>query len=304
VDLDISQPFTRKHALDAGLTDAQLRSVDFFKILVGVFISSRARVTPVIRARAALLIHPPSAILTHSSLARILGAPVPHDPLEHVTVTDRKDRRQRHGLRCHAMPIDESDVRVLNGLRTSCPARNFVEMAGLLSLVDLVVYGDWLVRQNHVGLAELLDYCDRTRLRHARRAREAAAYVRENVDSPMETRLRMLIVLAGLPEPEVNVKIRDENGQVILRADLAYRSVRLAVEYDGRHHVEDPAQAHRDGDRRDEFEEGSWRLLVVRSAGIYREPERTVLRVWRALRARGYQPLPQPTDAWRAHFGR
>lgn len=26
----------------------------------------------------------------------------------------------------------------------------------------------------------------------------------------METRLRMLLVLAGLPEPEINLKIRDE----------------------------------------------------------------------------------------------
>ena len=120
----------------------------------------------------------------------------------------------------------------------------------------------------------------------------------------METRLRMLLVLAGLPEPKVNLKIVDEHGQVVLRADLAYPSVKLAVEYDGRHHAEDRVQVARDGDRRDEFEEGLWRLLVVTSSGIYREPEKTITRVWRALRARGFSPLPEPTDGWRPHFGR
>ena len=40
--------------------------------------------------------------------------------------------------------------------------------------------------------------------RGAKLARRAARFVRDGVDSAMETRLRMLLVLAGLPAPEVN----------------------------------------------------------------------------------------------------
>ena len=44
--------------------------------------------------------------------------------------------------------------------------------------------------------------------RGCRLARRAASLAREGVDSPQETRLRLLLVLAGLPEPRVNVIIR------------------------------------------------------------------------------------------------
>lgn len=46
--------------------------------------------------------------------------------------------------------------------------------------------------------------------------------MRQGVDSPMETRLRMLIVLAGYPEPRVNVIIRHENGDWSTRLDLCH----------------------------------------------------------------------------------
>jgi very-short-patch-repair endonuclease len=112
----------------------------------------------------------------------------------------------------------------------------------------------------------------------------------------------MLLVLAGLPEPEVNLEIRDDAGVVRMRLDLSYPRVRLAIEYDGRHHLEDVAQWERDPERRDDLEDSDWRVLVVTSRGIYREPARTVFRVRRALRARGYRPLPPPSDAWRPYF--
>ncbi len=54
------------------------------------------------------------------------------------------------------------------------------------------------------------------------------------VDSPMVTRLRMLIVLAGLPEPKVNLVIRDEYGHPVRRYDLGYEKSRTLVEYDAR----------------------------------------------------------------------
>jgi len=48
--------------------------------------------------------------------------------------------------------------------------------------------------------------------------------VRIGVDSPLETRLRLLIVLAGLPEPKVNHQLRDQHGDVVMRFDLSYPS--------------------------------------------------------------------------------
>jgi very-short-patch-repair endonuclease len=137
----------------------------------------------------------------------------------------------------------------------------------------------------------------------ARRALEAARYVRRDVDSPMETRLRMPLVLAGLPEPEINLKIRDDDGEVIRKYDLSYPAARIAVEYNGKVHIETTEQWEHDLERRADVDEDNWRLIVVVSAGIYKRPEQTVARVWRVLRARGVSGTPaRPSDAWRAHF--
>ena len=301
--LDITEPFTRAQARAEGISDRQLRGPDFQQLLGGIYLSSRITDLARRRARAALMVHPAGAVATHFTSARVLGAPVPDHPLEHVTVSRPEDRRQRHGLRCHVMALEAADIRMVDGLRVSDPHRLFVEMAPLLSLVDLVVLGDWLVKHEHVTTASLIKYCDSTTAQHAATARRAAAYVRDRVDSPMETRLRMLIVLAGLPEPEVNLRFVLRDGTAKVRIDLSYPKVKLAVEYDGRHHVEKVAQWDSDLDRREGMDEGRWRIVVVTSRGIYHEPGHTVQRVYRALRDRKYRPLAPPTDAWRVHFG-
>jgi hypothetical protein len=89
----------------------------------------------------------------------------------------------------------------------------------------------------------------------------------------METRLRMLIVLAGLPEPAVNLILRDELGAPIRRYDLPYRASRTAVEYDGRHHIERKSQWESDIERREAIDSDNHRLLVVIARGIYVEPD-------------------------------
>ena len=75
----------------------------------------------------------------------------------------------------------------------------------------------------------------------------------------------MLIVLAGLPEPVVN-----------LEADL---------------------------ERRDAIDDSEWRLVPVISSGIYKDPLRTLRRVHRVLLARGMPGVPlRLSDDWRPHF--
>jgi very-short-patch-repair endonuclease len=265
-----------------------------------VYVSSAVPDTPRLRAEAALLVHPPGAVATHSTSARVIGAPVPADHLEHVTVADSSDRRQRRGLRCHVAALTAEETHVVRGLRISAPHRMFLELAGWLPLVDLVVVGDWLVQRELTSPELLLDYCTKATDAYAKAAREAAAYVRRKVDSPMETRLRMLLVLAGLPEPEINRQLRDDHGNIVLRLDLCYPGVRVAIEYDGRQHLELLDQWERDVERRDDLH--GWRVVTVTSKGIYREPEKTLRRVLDALAERGYRPLPRLKDDWRPHF--
>jgi len=298
------EPFTTAQALAFGLTRADLKGPQYVQVLHGVHAPAFAMVPSVrtlTRVRAALLTHPATAVASHGSAARVLGAPVPSEEVEHVTVAHEDHRRRRIGVRCHVSALDRRDVEVLSGIRITAPHRLFVDLAQCLALVDLVVVGDWLVARGRMSTESLTAYCARATTPHVALARRAAAYVRERVESPMETRLRLLLVLAGLPEPEVNRELRDGSGFLVTRLDLSWRHVKVAVEYDGRQHLASTAQWERDVERRDDLTAAGWVVITVTASGIHRNPEDTIRRVHEALVSRGCRRV-RLRDRWRPHF--
>lgn len=299
--IDVRRPFRRADGLRAGIPRGTLDGPGFRRLGHGVLVSAAVPDSPRLRAEAALVPFPGTAYASHASAARVWQVPIPTLPDEHVTVADRADRRKRAGLRCHVRV--GADVCVVDGVPVSTLPDLFVELADLLGLVDLVVVGDWMLRRRGVSVEQLRAAVEAASGATARRARAALGYVRPEVDSPMETRLRMLLVLAGIPEPEINLEIRNVDGEVIRRYDLCWPGVKVIVEYDGRQHVEREEDWEDDLDRREEIDDDHWRILVVVARGIYREPERTVRRVHRLLRRRGLPGLPvRPRDDWRPHF--
>jgi len=298
VPLDVRAPFTRAQGVRAGL-GRRLRGLSFTQIIYGIYISSAVEVTPLVLAKAVTLPYGPSSWASHATAARALRLPIPALPGHHVTVTDRKKRHSRVDVTCHLARTEE--VVTLRGVRLSAPRQLFVELASMLSLVDLVVVGDHLVREQLVTLAELRDFCAKASGPGAAQARAAAAFVRAGVDSPMETRLRMLIVLAGLPEPEINPVMDLPGGN--RRYDLCWRKARLVVEYDGRHHIERVEQWESDIERREQIEDDDWRMLIVTAKDIYRTPDQTVAKIHRLLLKRGEPGTPRRLrTAWRPHF--
>jgi hypothetical protein len=294
-------PFSRADATAAGLTLATLRTLAYRRLFPGVFVNAATMPTDVLRARAALVPFPPTAFASHASAARIYGVPLPVTPDEHITVLRQQDRRRRLGIKCHLS--GRATIRTIDGVRVSSPIQMFIELAGMLSLVDLVIVGDYLARQLNVSPERLRERCATHTGRDAVLLRRAAALVRAGVDSPMETRLRLLIVLAGLPEPEVNFELRAEDGYLVRRYDLCYPAAKIAIEYDGRQHIEREKQWEADLARREAGDDEGWRLLVVTSRGIFREADVTLDRIWRLARARKVPGTPvRLKDDWRPYF--
>lgn len=299
--LDTSRPFTRQQALAAGIGVSALRSRAFRRLFTGVFVGADATVTPRLRALAARLTFAEDAWVSHASAARVYGAPIPVLPEEHVSVLRRRDRRDRAGVVCHLgrAPV----VRIVDGARVSDYPQLFVELASQLTLVDLVIVGDFLVRQRKIAVAALRAFCERQSGAGVRLARRAADFVRAGVDSPMETRLRMLIVLAGLPEPVVNLEVRSADGWLLRKYDLSWPAQRIAIEYDGRLHVERETQWQKDLERREASDDDGWRTLVMTSRDVFRTPEDALERIWRLARLRKVPGTPSRLkDDWRQHF--
>lgn len=301
--LDVRRPFTTPQALAAKLTRKALRSRRYHRIFHGVFIDARVKITFLLRIEAALLVHPAHAFASHAAAARLYEAPIPehlHDV--DIGVYHQRERHRRRGIRCHVLGKDTA-LTTVRGFRCTTPEQTFIDLGTVLDLVALVVVGDFLVRTGRTTPQALIDAAAHSSRDGCVLARRAAGYVRKHVDSPMETRLRMLLVLAGLPEPKVNFKVYYADGRVRYRFDLSYPGLKLIVEYDGRQHREDLEQWDRDNDRGDWFDSNGWRIVKVFSHGIYKDPEKTIHRVCDALRSRGCPDLPRVlSEEWREYF--
>jgi hypothetical protein len=113
-------------------------------------------------------------------------------------------------------------------------------------------------------------------------ARRALALARPFVESPMETRLRLIAVLDGLPHPEVQYDVFDPDGRVVARLDLAYPRHRVALEYDGDHHRERDT-FRRDAVRLNRLHLLGWVVLRFTADDVLRNPARTVAQIRAAL---------------------
>lgn len=294
-----SRPFTSAEARALGLPDKTLAGRRFRRLFRGVWICADVDLTLGIRIRAALLVLPADAVVSHTTALALLGADCPDTPLHFSTNTSLRTRQD--GVVLHRRQ-GQLHPGVVDGIPVVGPDRAFVDSATLLGHRDLVRAGDTLVRHGHTTLDRLRRYADERHLDGVLRARRAARDVRAGVDSAAETDTRLLLRFARLPEPEINGWIANSAGFAIARGDLVYRTYRVIVEYDGWHHERDAKQRHKDHLRRERLEAAGWTVIVI-TAEDMRNPLGIVRRVHAALIGGGYcGPAPVMSTTWHCWF--
>jgi len=255
----------------AGVTRGRTRSKDLIAPFRGVR-APREQLGDALSARRAMgLLLGPQEALSHLTAARHLGMRTPQGhavagPVHVTTYGGRPVRRA--GVVAHRGHATCARVEV-DGVRLSHPTETWLHLAASLDLDDLVVMGDGLVRRRRPdttpeGLRAA--FAAHPRLVGAQRIREALEAIRPGTDSARETLLRLLIVRAGFPEPEINGEIRDGRGVVVAHGDLVWRDARLIVEYDGDHHRTDREQWSIDIDRIGRLQALGWTVIRVDAA--------------------------------------
>lgn len=298
--LDTTQPFRAADARIAGISRRQLDGPRFTRLFRGVYVASSTPLDLATRLRAARLVLPPDAVVSHVSAMRLHGFDAGRDRRLHLS-TNFPLTSRHEGIVLHRRQGMLHPSFVL-GLPVTGPDRTFVDVALRLGLVDLVAFGDHLVHRGLTTPEDLRDYAEERHLNGVQRARRVSRRVRRGAESPRETRSRLMLLFARLPDPELNVDVHDEHGQFLGRGDMVYRRWRVVVEYDGKHHLRDAATWQRDLRRREAFEAAGWTYIVITDADMA-VPASVPSRVHRALHANGYRgPAPVLSSEWSRWF--
>lgn len=290
-------PFTLDAAKASGVSANRLRRRDIIGVGRGLYRPAGWSFELASAARA-LSAASPGAWISHVTAARLHFQLLPSwfgDSTElHLSKPRALPSVRRKGVIGHTVTVWEDEVEQTDGLCISTRSRTWLDMARRLSLTELVCMGDQLIRiprPHFEDRSEPFDSLDGLRTLVARhpnlqgvvRAREALDLMRVGADSAPETLLRLAMADYNLPEPELQLSLRATD-PTSPTADLGYRRSRIAIQYDGEHHL-GKAQGLSDSRRDKAFESAGWTVLILDKDDLTNGFERSVFRIKQLLRA-------------------
>ena len=255
------RPFSLGEARAAGLTLDALRGRSWRRLGSGLYcwVGLREDAWQVLQAWQCRL---PNAVFTGLTAAWLHRLDVdPAQPIE-VAVPPVSGVRSRLNLSVRRRHLPISDLAIVRGLRATTVQRTLSDVCKRLPSVEALV---------------VLDEALRKRLG---RASTSLGMLAEPAESPMETRLRWLLLEAGLPRPEVQVDLRDANARFVGRADLYYPQARLVIEYDGANHRD---RLMEDNRRQNALVSAGFRVLRYTASDVFQRPGFVVTQVRQVL---------------------
>ena len=198
----------------------------------------------------------------------------PCDPVE-VTIPKQVGVSGRAGLAVRQSSLE--DIVNVRGMRATSPVRTVAEICSRLELVEAVVVADMALHARVVGTEQLISWVrDHAGRRGVKNLRRVIDFADPAAESPMESRLRMLLVRGGLPRPKTQYEIHDRRGRFAGRVDLYYEESRLGIEYDGATHRDTLAEDNR---RQNRLIDAGITLLCFTGSDVLNRPDVTIAQV-------------------------
>ena len=288
------RPFTVSDALAIGVGRDRLDRSDLTAPFMGVRAPAALVIDPLTRVRLGLLGCGEHAFSSGASAATVIGIPLPSRYLGatvvEIAVPAPGRAIRRRGVSGRVLRVSDGEVVHWLGVRVTDPARTWCDLAIVLSVPELVAAGDWLLRHG-LSTAGSLAAAERARAdrRGAGRIRVALPMLDPRSESPKESELRALIVLAGMPRPSANVEIHGPDRRLVARVDLLFEEYGEVLEYHGDHHRTDVRQWRRDRTREADLESLGYHVMEVTDDDLAR-PRSLTDRIERNLRRRGWSP--------------
>jgi very-short-patch-repair endonuclease len=185
-----------------------------------------------------------------------------------------------HGIALHRVRT-LPEIRIRHGLKVTTPARTILDLAETLGTTDL----RRTIRQAEFD--HLVTHDDLIHLLNAHPGRRGAKRLKEALDggaaptrSEFEDAFLRLVDAAGLPRPEINVRIRDA------RVDFLWRAQRVIVETDGWDGHSGRIAFEDDRERDQRLLAAGWVVMHVTWRQLTKEPTKVAARLAALLAAR------------------
>nr|MDT0657941.1 DUF559 domain-containing protein [Micromonospora sp. DSM 115978] len=280
-------PFAGSRAIADGLlTTAMLRGPAWRRLLPDVYIHADAYDADDHRmwCDAVALRLPNGGAIAGFSAAYLHGVDLlPRNAP--VTVVLPATTRPRPHPRINASHdvLSPDDVIRLGELRLTTGTRTAFDLGRKLPRIEALVAVDALLHRRATRLATLNDYAaGHQRWPGIVQLRAMLDLAEPLTESPMETRLRLLLHDAGLPRPVAQHEVRAGSGRLLGRVDLAYPHWRIAIEYEGDHHRE-RATFRRDVARLNTLRAAGWLVLRFTATDVLRNTVQTAHQVTAAI---------------------
>ncbi len=287
---ELAWPFLGSEALAAKALPERAMRAMYEPVYPGVYVPSGIELTGSDRARAAWLWSWRRAVVAGNSAAALLGAKWV-DSLAPAELA-YNNRHPPAGVTVHTDIVLPGEVLEVDGIPVTSPARTAFDIGRrTTSRLQAVQRLDALTNATDVKLDDVeLVMADHSGARGLVRLRQVLSLVDGGAESPQETRTRLVLVDAGLPKPQTQIRLFDDYGDFVARIDMGYEELRVGIEYDGPQHWTNREQRDRDIDRYTALLDLGWTIIRVSSELLRFRQGTFVGRVVAAMRAAGWRP--------------
>lgn len=250
-------------------------------VLTGIYAYPEQSTALTTRALAVCL-SDPDAVVVGESAAALFGWSLPRPRV--LDVATRR-LRPRAWLRVSQRRIDPEARCDLGGLTLTSPAMTALDLSVPTEGASI----DEALRRG-VPLSELEALLTgRGRGRGAAGQRRLIHESRDEPWSPAERRAHVLLRQAKIAGWRGNLPVVDRCGRRIAVVDIAFRSIKLAIEIDGDEWHLSPAAVLRDRQRDQDLAAEGWTVVRFRASALFADPEAFVAELRRILVAHGWR---------------
>jgi hypothetical protein len=280
-------PFIGTEALSTGMVTRRTLASRHDMVYRNVYLRKGVELTPDRRAVAAWLWSKRNSTIAGLSAAALHGSRWIDSELPAELI--RSEACDVGGIVIHREQLRDDEIRVAHGMPVTTPARTAFDLGRRHRLETAIIRVDSLanatglkpedverVAENHHGARGMVQ------LRRVLELMDGGA------ESPQETRTRLLLIAAGYPNPQTQIRVVDEYGSFVGRVDMGWEDWKVGIEYDGPQHWTDPEQHARDIDRLAELAAQGWVIIRVSRDILRHRPHVFLSRVRDAVRAAGW----------------